>query len=153
MNSRTFERLFKEQNQRSENILCGKAKEYAMDDERLHNFKIAAALQGLTPIQALAGMMAKHTISIYDMCWSEEEYPIELWAEKITDHINYLHLLNALVREKEAAGESDFAKALSSHVKKKEQTVKNDMAEMASYAREILDRAANAYYAAAAEKK
>ena len=26
-------------------------------------------------------------------------YPIELWQEKITDHINYLFLLNAIVRE------------------------------------------------------
>lgn len=149
MNSKTFDRVFKEQNERSEKILCGKAAEYAQDDERLHNFKVAAALQGWTPIQALAGMMAKHTISIYDMCWSEEDYPIELWAEKITDHINYLHLLNALVREEEEAGrETEFEKALRSHVEKKNE---NDMAEAAKYAREILDRAANAYYNAAAQ--
>ena len=147
MNSKTFDRIFKEQNERSEKILCGKAKEYAQDDERLHNFKVAAALQGLTPIQALAGMMAKHTISVYDMCWSGKEYPIELWAEKITDHINYLHLLNALVREKtEAESEAAFEKTLRSHVKKQEET---DMAGMADYARTILDRAANAYYNAA----
>lgn len=149
MNSKTFDRVFKEQNERSEKILCGKAKEYAQDDERLHNFKVAAALQGLTPIKALAGMMAKHTISVYDMCWSEEDYPIAMWEEKITDHINYLHLLNALVREKEETGrETEFEKALRSHVEKKNE---NDMAETAKYAREILDRAANAYYNAAAQ--
>ncbi len=99
MNAKEFERLFKEQNERSEKVLCGKAKEYAADDDRLHNFKVAAALQGKTPRQALAGMMAKHTISVYDMCWGEEEYTLALWAEKITDSINYHHLLNALVRE------------------------------------------------------
>ena len=149
MNSKTFDRIFKEQNERSEKILCGRAKEYAQDDERLHNFKVAAALQGLTPIQALAGMMAKHTISIYDMCWSEEENPIEMWEEKITDHINYLHLLNALVREKEEAGrETEFEKALRSHVEKQEEKA---MADVAKYAREILGRAANAYYNAAAQ--
>ena len=44
-------------------------------------------------------MMAKHTVSVYDMCESGEQYPVELWQEKITDSINYLLLLNAMVRE------------------------------------------------------
>lgn len=51
------------------------------------------------PKEALAGMMAKHTISVYDMCRSGKDYPIELWNEKITDHINYLLLLKAIVEE------------------------------------------------------
>lgn len=44
-------------------------------------------------------MMSKHTVSVYDMCESGEQYPIHLWQEKITDSINYLLLLNAMVRE------------------------------------------------------
>ena len=79
-------------------ILCNKAKEYATAD-RLHNFKVAGALQGISPVQALMGMMAKHTVSVADMCMSCETYPQELWDEKITDSINYLLLLAALVRE------------------------------------------------------
>ena len=63
-----------------------KAGEYTTAD-RLHNFRVAATMQGITPAQALAGMMAKHTVSIYDMCNSE------------TDHINYLLLLAAAVRD------------------------------------------------------
>lgn len=98
MNTTTFERLFEEQVNRSRSILVSKAKEYATED-RLHNFKVAATLEGKTPEQALAGMMAKHTVSIYDMAESGRTYPIELWQEKITDHINYLFLLNAIVRE------------------------------------------------------
>lgn len=98
MKSEIFNQLFAEQVERSERVLVHKAKEYATDD-RLHNFKVAAALEGCTPAKALAGMMAKHTISIYDMCESEEWYPVELWEEKITDHINYLLLLNAIIRE------------------------------------------------------
>lgn len=145
MNSATFERIFKEQNGRCEIMLCGKAKEYATDDERLHNFKVAAALQGITPIQALGGMMAKHTISVYDMCWSGKTYPLSLWEEKITDHLDYLHLLNALVRESikaEREAHSDraaFEKAMKNHLDyKKEQ-------EIAEYARTILGRAEKAY--------
>ena len=98
MNTTTFERLFEEQVNRSRSVLVSKAKEYATED-RLHNFKVAAALEGKTPEQALAGMMAKHTVSVYDMVESGLAYPIELWQEKITDHINYLFLLNAIVRE------------------------------------------------------
>lgn len=93
-----FERIFEEQVERSRSVLISKAKEYATED-RLHNFKAAAALEGKTPEQALAGMMAKHTVSVYDMAESGLAYPIELWQEKITDHINYLFLLNAIVRE------------------------------------------------------
>ena len=97
MNENTFERLLEEQLQRSRDVLCSKAKEYATED-RLHNFRVAAFMQGCTMQEALAGMMAKHTVSVYDMC-AGGQYPIELWQEKITDHVNYLLLLNAIVRE------------------------------------------------------
>lgn len=66
--------------------------------DRLEFFKSAAKLQHETPKQALAGMMAKHTISIYDMC-AEGDYTIERWEEKISDSINYLLLLRAMVEE------------------------------------------------------
>lgn len=79
-------------------VLCGKAKEYASDTDRLHNFKVAAALQGLTPVQALHGMMSKHIVSIADMCMSGEKYSAEMWDEKIGDNINYLLLLRALIK-------------------------------------------------------
>lgn len=80
-------------------MLVTKAREYADDNDRLHNFKVAAVLQDITVAQALRGMMAKHTVSVYDMVNSGETYPLELWGEKITDHINYLLLLLAVVCE------------------------------------------------------
>ena len=98
MTATELERLFEEQVERSRIVLVNKAGEHATED-RLHNFKVAAALEGKTPEQALAGMMAKHTVSVYDMAESGLAYPMELWQEKITDHINYLFLLNAIVRE------------------------------------------------------
>ena len=99
MNSEWFEKVIKEQIKTCEDVLIGKAKEYATDDDRLHNFKNAAGMMSCDPKEALAGMMAKHTISVYDMCRSGKDYPIELWNEKITDHINYLLLLKAVVEE------------------------------------------------------
>lgn len=79
-------------------ILNSKSKEYATND-RLHNFKAAASLQKTSPRKALAGMMVKHTVSVYDMCRDDQDYPPELWDEKIVDSINYLLLLRALVEE------------------------------------------------------
>ncbi len=83
-------------------VLTAKAAEYATDD-RLHNFKAAASLERITPVEALGGMMVKHTVSIYDLIHdygTGKAIPLELWAEKLTDSINYLYLLWALLNEK-----------------------------------------------------
>lgn len=96
--TKDFDITVGDQIDRSINTLITKAKEYATED-RLHNFKVAAALQGCTPKQALAGMMAKHSVSVYDMCRSTELFAMGQWNEKITDHINYLLILRAMVEE------------------------------------------------------
>ena len=82
-------------------ILQKKTKEYTGDDtDRLGAFKAAAALQHTTPERALAGMLAKHIVSLYDMCFdSDTDYDISTWNEKITDSLNYLFLLKAIVKE------------------------------------------------------
>lgn len=98
MKKELFDTIVNEQMNHCESILIDKAKEYATDD-RLHNFKVAAGLKHETPQEALLGMMAKHTISIYDMCQSKEVFPMDTWIEKITDHINYLILLRAVMTE------------------------------------------------------
>lgn len=98
MNPELFNQVVEEQMARCRDILVKKASEYAPVD-RLSNFKKAAGAQGLTLKQALAGMMAKHTISIYDMIWSGEDYSLDLWEEKITDHINYLLILDCILEE------------------------------------------------------
>ena len=99
MNQKVFNEIVRNQIEKCVDTLGVKATEYAEDSDRLHNFKNAAGMMGCDPKEALAGMMAKHTISVYDMCRSGKSYPIELWNEKITDHINYLLLLRGLVEE------------------------------------------------------
>ena len=96
MTSSEFTLLLEKQMARCESILLTERDEYATADV-LSNFKSAAGLTRSTPRAALAGMMLKHTVSIYDMC--REPRPIEVWDEKITDHINYLILLRACVEE------------------------------------------------------
>ena len=98
MTTEQFNIVINEQITRCTDVLINKAKEYATED-RLHNFKVAAALQGCSPKQALSGMMAKHTVSVYDMCGSIAEFPMDMWNEKITDSINYLLLLRAVIEE------------------------------------------------------
>ena len=99
MNNEEFHSVVDNQIRTCVEILDSKSSEYAEDGDRLHNFKVAAKLQDCSVQQALAGMMAKHTISIYDMCRSNETFSEELWLEKITDSINYLLLLKASLVE------------------------------------------------------
>jgi hypothetical protein len=102
MNTERFNEVLEKTIDRCVATLCVKAHEYATND-RLHNFKVAAEIQNCTPVTALAGMMAKHTVSVYDLIQRQEEnfaaVPKALWDEKIGDSINYLLLLTALVQE------------------------------------------------------
>ena len=43
-------------------------------EDRLSAFRIAASLQDCTPQRALVGMMAKHIVSLYDMCYGQEYF-------------------------------------------------------------------------------
>lgn len=115
MDSTDFQKHLNEMQKFTVDTLAAKAKEYATDD-RLHNFKQAANLQRVHPISALAGMMAKHTVSVYDLIRDTEagcEVPLELWQEKVTDHINYLYLLWALINEKAETAQYEDAEEQS----------------------------------------
>ena len=98
MDATRFNEIVEKQITWCKDILLKKAKEYGAVD-RLHNFKIASGLQQVPKEQALAGMMTKHIVSIYDMSMSGKEFSAELWNEKIGDSINYLLILRALIEE------------------------------------------------------
>lgn len=105
MNNENFNKIVDEQLNLCKSLLCKKGEEYDRDTEdRFHSFKVAAALQGETPMQALAGMLAKHTVSIYDLI-KEGSHDLTIWDEKITDHINYLLLLKGLIMDEINASE------------------------------------------------
>ena len=101
MTHKRFEQVINERIEKCFKLMGAKSDEYATED-KLHNFKVAAELQNCSPLTALAGMMAKHTVSVYDLIRDYEDCePIEkaMWDEKIGDHINYLLLLTALIDE------------------------------------------------------
>jgi hypothetical protein len=77
-------------------ILAVKKEFYASDYDRLSQFKELAGLTGRDPKEVLTGIMAKHTHSIYLLA-GRGDIQMEVWKEKIIDHINYLALLYALI--------------------------------------------------------
>ena len=91
-----------EQITRCKTLLTSKRGEYATDVNPLNNFNRAGDLLYKTPVGALSGMMAKHTISVYDMMNDHEKgvrFNKDKWDEKITDHINYLLILQAILED------------------------------------------------------
>ena len=105
MTQETFARIIEEQIQYCKNLLGLKGDEYdTSGNDRLHAFKSAAVLQHENQKQALAGMMAKHSVSVYDMIARDESFSKDKWIEKITDSINYLLILRAIIEEEENNG-------------------------------------------------
>jgi len=83
-------------------VLGKKAGEYARGDDRLHNFKRVAAVKGCTAADACIDGFCKHLVSILDMVddlGKGTKNPVALWDEKIGDAINYLILLEAIIKE------------------------------------------------------
>ena len=83
-------------------IVCKKSKEYATKTDRLHNFNMAAAILQKTREEALLGMATKHVVSIFDIVHNfglGKNPTIEAIEEKIGDAINYLILLEAMLKE------------------------------------------------------
>lgn len=98
-----YEKSIKEMISHCESVLIEKHREYATSDD-FHNFNVAAELQGITPLQALIGMMDKHVVSVHDYVNEHAEgrnITPEQWREKIGDNINYLLILWAMVSQEE----------------------------------------------------
>ena len=105
MTNEEFAKVFSDMMERSHDVLCNKAKEYASDRDRLHNFKVARGILGCNkPTTALSGMLVKHVVSLFDMLDQYEKgnmFSKEMWDEKIGDTFNYLILLKAILVEDE----------------------------------------------------
>lgn len=99
-NTVEFQEILAERLRKTEEILGVKAREYASGGNRYHNFDVAARLLGVSPEVALWGMMAKHVVSIMDMV--EGDASVAMIDEKVGDAINYLILLEGLLRRRES---------------------------------------------------
>lgn len=97
MTADKFDEIVEAQIKTIQIMMESKAKQYASDADRLHNFKRAGRDLDCTPERALLGMMVKQWIEIKDKIDStgfDHNY------DPINDMINYLILLKALVIER-----------------------------------------------------
>lgn len=102
MHAKTFDDILEYRLDKTRRVLASKAEEYASCDDRMHNFRRAAALQGTTPALALVGMWSKHVVSVLDLARKQAAgglVPREVIDEKVGDAVNYLILLEALLKE------------------------------------------------------
>jgi len=115
MQHKKFEKLLKVVIGRIPTTLASKSAEYSTDSDKLYNFKRSGERLRVTPERALMGMAEKHYTSITDIVdkIEAENQAVGLQRiirprfltkkkleEKITDGINYLILLEALIKER-----------------------------------------------------
>jgi len=93
----SFETILSERLAKISDTLSAKQKEYAQDDNRLHNFDVAARIGDTTPEKALKGMLLKHLVSVFDMIDDPEAVTVAMIDEKIGDTVNYLVLLEYML--------------------------------------------------------
>jgi len=93
-----FDKLLDRRLALTKEVLANKSKEYSTDD-KFHNFKTAARVNGVTPAQALWGMTSKHLVSVMDLVNGIKKPTKELVDEKIGDMVNYLILLEGILNE------------------------------------------------------
>lgn len=99
-----FDKLVQERCDAIKETLANKAFEYATEKSRFHNFEVAARKRNTTPEEALMGMKVKHDVSVDDLVeWaknSPEKLNGHIINEKVGDSINYLVLLEGLLKRK-----------------------------------------------------
>lgn len=100
MDSKRFDEIVENRIEKIKSVLKSKAGEYSKGNDRLHNFKVAAMARGITPLQALDGMMLKHEVCYLDLVSGRTKPTKEFIDEKIGDFINYLILAEGLLLEK-----------------------------------------------------
>lgn len=104
MTTAEFDLIVRERCERIVATLGSKGHEYARgNNDRLVNFKRAGASLGCTPERALIGMVVKHwgsIVALVDELTAETAVDEDIWNEKLGDVINYMILLEGLVKER-----------------------------------------------------
>ena len=98
MTDKDFKSLVANRVEVCDRIMGIKAEEYATQD-RLWNFKRAAAIMGHTVPMAVLGMLNKHLVSVLDMAAGIRSFDQKTLDEKFSDLHNYLYLLEAALKE------------------------------------------------------
>lgn len=92
------DRIVEERIYKIRRVLSSKADEYSLNESAFYNFIRASEINLEHPKKALWGMATKHLVSVIDMVESEEQFSDEYIDEKIGDMINYLILLEGIMK-------------------------------------------------------
>ena len=99
-----FDKILEARLEKIKKVLSAKATEYATTKSRYHNFEVAARKLDCSPEQSLMGMKVKHDVSVDDLVeWAatgDSRLTAELIDEKIGDSINYLILLEGMLKNR-----------------------------------------------------
>jgi len=103
MTNEQFNKVFDTLVSQMRNTLTTKGTEYIRGNDKLHNFKRAAQIDDIHPLEALRGMSLKHRTSLSDIAkdiTKHDKLPTrELLLEKTIDNLNYAVLEYALILE------------------------------------------------------
>ena len=106
MDWETYKKIIEDRLSACKELLVRKANGYSRDGDPFHNFKVAGEILNTTPEKTLLGMWIKHVISIIDIVNDIPELPTdEILAEKISDTINYMLILEAMVLDRKSIKE------------------------------------------------
>lgn len=104
MNNEKFQEAITRHLGTIEKNLLAKAKEYAVDGDRLHNFNRGASITGECREKVLFGFALKHLVSVIDMIdtiqkdgTAPSQYMLD---EKVGDLGTYIALLYASIQER-----------------------------------------------------
>jgi hypothetical protein len=103
MKEQEFQEVLQQRLKKIEQTLSQKAKEYAAEGDKLHNFNVGARMTGQIREKVLWGFALKHYISFMDILDDMElgRLPSEAMVdEKIGDLVNYLVLVEASIKDK-----------------------------------------------------
>jgi len=95
-----FNKLFADRFLKCRETLLSKAKQYASDEDRLHNFYEGAILNCCTPEQYAHTLVTKQIIALRDMIVQDMFISQAVVDEKIGDIVNYYVLIEALIKER-----------------------------------------------------
>lgn len=99
MNSKEFNALKEAQLERLDGLIDMRS--VGNGDDLLHTLKQAADLQSISLREAIAGYMADHTVTLYDMMRDHEVWSMDVWEAKITEQMADLLMLNAVIKEED----------------------------------------------------
>ena len=126
MTKERFKELLEELDGESLNTLTTKNARYSSENDALHNFKVGAAISGMTPAQTAWGYMTKHLTALRDKIQRDDFADREDLLEKIQDSINYLRFIWAIANEGDKTTYKEYAKSTSAS---KEDILAKDFAQ------------------------